>query len=325
MSENQLIRGKLGMDRPMARRTLCLSVLLFLSLLLFWKPFNLWVQFSFLHVHLSHTIFIPGLSLILIWRERKRIFSSLDSSYRHGLVLLLLAAVLYGAGHQSSFPLSQQDYLSVTIFALVLTWLALFVFCYGSASFRAATFPLLFLLLMVPVPEFLLEKIITALQDGSAVVAHKLFELSGVPTYREGFVFTLPGLVIEVAEECSGIRSSIALLVVSLLAGHLSLRSRWGKLSLTLSILPLVVLKNGLRIVVITLLGLYVDRGFLDGYLHQRGGIVFFLVSLVLLAFVLKAVQRFERWNSKDDGLLAQPSTSPGNDGGRPAQALPGP
>ena len=297
------------MDRLMARRTLCLGVLFFLSVVLFWEPVKLLIHFSFQYVHFSHIFLIPPLSLILILWERKRVFSSIGSSYRPGLLLLLVAAVLYGVASRNSFVLSQHDYLSVSTLALVLTWLGLFVLFYGLRSFRAAAFPLLFLLLMVPVPEVLLWKIISALQEGSAAVAHGLFELSGVPTYRDGFLFTLPGLTIEVAEECSGIRSSIALFVTSLLAGHLFLRSGWGRIVLTLSIIPLAILKNGLRIVVITLLGIHVDQGFLTGYLHHRGGIVFFLLSLSLLAIVLGMLQRFEKRNRREDGALAQALT----------------
>ena len=294
------------MNRRMARRNLCFGVFFLLSVLLFWKPLKLLLYFSFQNVHLSHIFLIPLLSLILIWWERKGIFSSVRSSYGSGLLLLSVAAVLYGVAFQNPFLLSQHDYLSASTLALVFTWLAIFALCYGSASFQAAAFPLLFLLLMVPVPELLLGRIISALQEGSAALAHGLFKLSGVPTYRDGFYFTLPGLTIEVAEECSGIRSSIALFVTSLLAGHLSLRTGWGRLSLILLVIPLALLKNAVRIVVITLLGLYVDRGFLTGYLHHRGGIVFFLFSVALLVIVLGVLQRLEDRNRRDGGALSQ-------------------
>jgi ribose/xylose/arabinose/galactoside ABC-type transport system permease subunit len=93
-------------------------------------------------------------------------------------------------------------------------------------------------------------------------------------------------------------------------------------MSLTMSIIPLAILKNGLRIVVITLLGIYVDRGFLTGYLHRRGGIVFFLLSLALLAIVLGMLQRFESRKRKDGGSLSQPSRKSGETDGRPEPAL---
>ena len=131
-------------------------------------------------------------------------------------------------------------------------------------------------------------------------------------------------MIIEVAEECSGIRSSIALLVTGLLACHLFLRSGWGKIALILSIVPLALLKNGVRIVTITLLGIYVDPGFMTGYLHQSGGIVFFLFSLAPMAIVLGVIQRFETRNKKENGSPSQPSMKSGEADGRLAQALSG-
>jgi hypothetical protein len=94
------------------------------------------------------------------------------------------------------------------------------------------------------------------------------------------------------------------------------------KISLAVSIIPLALLKNALRIVVITLLGIYVDRGFLTGQLHRNGGIVFFLLSVSLLVIELRLLQRCERWNRGEAGPLLQPSTKSGQADNRPAWAL---
>jgi exosortase len=117
----------------------------------------------------------------------------------------------------------------------------------------------------------------------------------GVPVFRDGFLFTLPGLTVEVAEQCSGIRSGISLFLVGILAGHIFLKSGWRKLALAAAVVPITIAKNGLRIVTISLLGAYVDRQVLSGPLHQAGGIPFFGVALVLLAVVLWALRRGER------------------------------
>ena len=154
---------------------------------------------------------------------------------------------------------------------------------------------MLFLFLMVPIPDFLLNQAISWLQSGSTEVSHALFELMGVPVLRNGFIFSLPGVNIEVARECSGIRSSLALFITTLLAGHLFLRSTWTKAVLTFITLPLLVVKNGIRIVTVTMLSIYVDPGFLTGRLHQQGGILFFLLALVFLAPVLRLLQTSER------------------------------
>ena len=75
--------------------------------------------------------------------------------------------------------------------------------------------------------------------------------------------FALPALAIEVAEECSGIRSSLALLITGLLAGHMLLRTPWTRTALMAAIVPIAIMKNAVRIVVLTLRSTYVDRGFI--------------------------------------------------------------
>ena len=143
-----------------------------------------------------------------------------------------------------------------------------------------------------------LSRLFPSWLSGSAEVSYAVFELLGGPVYRTGFIFALPGLTIEVAKECSGIRSSLALLITSLLAGHLFLRSAWTKAVLTLATLPLLIVKNGIRIVTLSLLSIYVDPSFLTGSLHRDGGIVFFFLALVLLTPVLWLLQTSERTGS---------------------------
>ena len=104
----------------------------------------------------------------------------------------------------------------------------------------------------------------------------------------------MPGVTIEIAKECSGIRSSVALVITSLLAGHLFLRSSWKKAVLTLTTVPLLIVKNGIRIVTLSLLSIYVDPGFLTGGLHRDGGILFFFLALALLTPVLWLLQKSE-------------------------------
>ena len=111
-----------------------------------------------------------------------------------------------------------------------------------------------------------------------------------MPVTRDGRRLSIAGLTVEVATECSSIRSSLMLLVTSMVLAHLLLRSASGKGIVILAAIPLSVAKNGLRIFVISMLGAYVDPGYLHGRLHHDGGIVFFLVFLagffVLLRFV---------------------------------------
>ena len=157
---------------------------------------------------------------------------------------------------------------------------------------------MLFLFLTIPLPEFLLNRVIYILQQGSASIAEITFDLAGVPALRDGFVFHLARFNIEVARECSGIRSSIALLILALLVGHLFLRAFWKQAVFAVCGLLVMIVKNGVRIATLTILAQYVDPGFLYGKLHHQGGVVFFLLGLLLLLPILWLLQRGEHRSS---------------------------
>src|SRR4029077_14865591 len=145
---------------------------------------------------------------------------------------------------------------------------------------------------------FLLNRAIFVLQKGSAETTAAVFDLMGVPFLREGFVFHLARANIEVARECSGIRSSMALLILALLVVHFRLKSNWKKALFVACGLLMMMIKNGIRIATLTLLAVYVNPSFLTGKLHHDGGVVFFLLGLLFLLPVLLLLQRGERQES---------------------------
>jgi exosortase len=154
---------------------------------------------------------------------------------------------------------------------------------------------------MIPIPEVILHKIINVLQVASTEVSDLLFGLMGVPYTRDGFVFNLPRISIEVAEECSGIRSSLALFITSVLAGYFFLDEFWKKTALALFVFPVTVFKNGIRIITLSLLGSYVDEKFLtQSWLHHSGGFVFFIPALALLGLALWALRRKPQGASRE-------------------------
>jgi exosortase len=183
--------------------------------------------------------------------------------------------------------LDESSRLSLRILVLVLCWLSFVLLIFGPSVFWRFRFPLFFLLLLVPLPDAILAKAVLGLQAASAKTSYGLFRLAGIPVTQSGFVLSLPGLEIEVAQECSGIRSTMMLLVTSLVLGHMFLKSGWQKLVLTLLVIPIAVLKNGVRIFVLAALAVYVDAGWLNGRLHHRGGVVFFLFGTALVGLII--------------------------------------
>lgn len=283
--------------------------LVVLSVIIFWRTFHALVLFSLDHESSSHILLIPVVSIYLLWTERSRIFQMVRPAPGRGTTLVLAAIALYffTASHWSA--LDPERFLPGATLAIVLLWLGAFLLCFGVTAWRRACFSLLFLLLMVPLPPTLLDRSIYLLQQGSTEIAYLLFKALGVPVLREGFLLTVPGVTIEVARECSGIRSSVALFITCLLAAHLFLRTKWRMLVFVLLAFPLAIIKNGIRITTLTLLSVYVDPGFLTGRLHHEGGFVFFLLALAILFPVLVLLQKSEA-HTRASGLIPQKTES---------------
>jgi exosortase len=265
------------------------------SCLLFLRPLTAFVAYSLSNENASHLLLIPLISAWVVFLERDRIFRALGSDGFAASVFLAAGAVLSVAAFLAGSRWSALNQLSVYVLALVLVWTAGFALFFGKQALRNARFPLLFLLLTIPIPDFILDKVIYLLQKGSAEIAAVLFDWSAVPVLRDGFVFHLAHVSIEVARECSGIRSSLAILVLAILVAHFSLETFWKQALLVAASLFVMILKNGVRIVTLTLLASYVDPGFLYGKLHHEGGVVFFLFGLLLLAPLVWLLQRRER------------------------------
>jgi exosortase len=243
----------------------------------------------------SHIVLIPLVTCYLFYQERRGIFGTTAPSYGLGGILIGGGMAFYLLGVGLGIRLSENDLVALWVFSSLVFWIGGFILLYGWKAFRKNSFPFLFLVFMIPIPDILLSKIIYALQSASTEVSEVLFFLIGVPYEREGFVFHLPGVSIEVADVCSGIRSSLALFITSILAGHFFLDRFWKKAILAVVVFPITVFKNGIRIMTLSLLGAYVDPRFLTGgFLHKSGGFLFFIPALGLLGLAAWALRRRE-------------------------------
>lgn len=241
---------------------------------------------------------IPLISGYLVWNRRKELVAS--SGYSGGLgwsmaIAGTLALGAYFALALAGWSLGKTDSLAWLIFSFICLVNSCCLLAAGKRNTSIVIFPLALLFLMLPLPSILEKISVAILQRASAEVAYILIKLSGMPVFREGLVFTLPNFRMEVAEECSGIRSTLVLFITSLLAGHLFLRRKSFKGLLALAVLPIGILRNGFRILVITWLTVNVDRTIgVDGPVHKKGGPFFFVLSLGALFGLLFLLRRFE-------------------------------
>jgi exosortase len=256
------------------------------------------IHFALQNDDASHILLIPLICAWVIYLERRTVFHRLSSDIPSAVFLFFVAAFFYAWTTWYGAKWILLSNLTGYGLALVLFWISGFALFFGRPALQNARFSLLFLFLAVPLPEFLLNRAILVLQKGSAEITAALFDLMGVPFLREGFVFHLARVNIEVARECSGIRSSMALLILALLVAHFSLKSIWKKALFVACGLFMMIIKNGIRIATLTMLATYVDPSFLTGKLHHQGGVVFFLLGLLFLLPVLLLLERSERKES---------------------------
>jgi exosortase len=261
------------------------------SLIVFWAPLQGLVKFSS-NSESSYIPLIPPICAFLIIVRRHSIFRYAKPSPGIGIFTVAAAILLFFSSNL--LVIGATSRLELSALAIVSTWCGVFVLCFGARVTRTAMLPLSLLLFMIPVPETVMNRAVEFLQHGSAVMSYHLFRAIGVPAVREGMTISLSRIVLEVAPECSGIRSSISLLILTLAGANLYLRSGWNKFLLVLTLGPLMILKNAIRIVTLSTLALYVNPGFLNGRLHQQGGIVFFLIAVAMLIPVVAVMRRCE-------------------------------
>jgi exosortase C (VPDSG-CTERM-specific) len=251
----------------------------------------------------SHILLVPFISGYLLYLRRGRLLIRYRRSITGTVALSGIGIAALAAGIEWRTSLSLNDELALLALAYV-GFLATGGFLFlGSKWMRAAAFPIAFLIFMVPLPGIVVNWLEDASVSGSAEVAALFFRAAGTPLVRHGTLFELPGIAIRVAQECSGIHSSWVLFITSLIASNLFVKAWWRRIALVAFVIPLGILRNGFRILVIGLLCVHVGPHMIDSPIHHRGGPIFFALSLIPLFLLLWWLRRQERRSSPGETL----------------------
>lgn len=244
-------------------------------------------------VFLLHPTFI---SMVQIW-ERSETFA-------HGFVILPIALWLTWKKRQylAAVPTQPDWRAMLAIMPLGLGWLAariagvlvveqyMFVgvliasvwLLMGPRMLRAAAFPLMFLLLMVPNGEGLIPHLIEFTSDFTVGAVR----LIGIPVYREGPFFTLPSGEWNVVEGCSGLRYLISSVTLGVLYAYLTYRTLWKRIVFSLAAVIVPVFANGMRATMIVLIAHYSDMKLALGVDHFIYGWVWFGLVMLIMFWV---------------------------------------
>jgi exosortase C (VPDSG-CTERM-specific) len=246
----------------------------------------------------SHILLVPFIAMYLVWLKRRDLAPESETARRLAVgpfVLGLAMLAGYWLGARPGWSPGTENYLAVMTFSFVaFLWTGCFL-CFGVETLTRLAFPLGFLIFIVPFPTAVEHGLEAFLQRGSATAACALLKLSGMPVLKDGLELQLPGFSMQVAPECSGIHSSLVLFITSLLAGHLFLSKAWTRASLALVVIPLGILRNGLRICILGQLCVNVSPDWIHSRLHLRGGPLFFAASLVPFFLLLLWLCRVEQ------------------------------
>ncbi len=285
-------------SRVLSRRLKLFAVFGVLLCAVFVGPLIGLARLSHTHALHSHIPLIPVITAYLIWMRRRELPQNPTGSPAFAAIPAAIGLVglhAYFKGEAGGVTNPGTDAIAAAIFAFVCLLWASALFLLGWSFLRPIAFPVIFLIFMVPLPTFMVNAIEVFLQYASAEAAAFLFWITGSTVFRHGLVFQLPGITIQVAEECSGIRSTYVLFITSLLAGHLLLRSHWRRVLLALFVIPLGILRNGFRVYTIGWLCVHISPTMIDSAIHRRGGPVFFVLSLIPLFLLLIWLYRTER------------------------------
>jgi len=230
----------------------------------------------------SHGFLIPIVSLYFFYERRKELSALNRSSNWIGLVLLLFGIVLLLLGNLAT------EYFTMR-FSILVVLGGIILFLLGKEVFKTLLFPIVFLIFMIPIPSVLMDRITFPMQLFASKVAAKSLYLIGIPALREGNVILLANTSLEVAEACSGIRSLISLLALSVVFAYFSQKTTLKRVLLILSTFPIAILANAARVTGTGILAHHYGDKVAQGFFHGFSGWILFVVAFVCL-FLLGAM-----------------------------------
>ncbi|CAN5669080.1 exosortase [soil metagenome] len=233
----------------------------------------------------SHGFFVLPLALYFGWERRRAL---LAAQPRPGIAGALVIALSLGVWLAGTFGAE----LFLTRVSLLGVIAGTIWFLWGSQHLRILAFPLLFLLLMVPIPAIIFNQLAFPLQLFASQVGEQVISAAGIPVLRDGNILRLPSRTLEVAEACSGIRSLVSLIMLAVVLGYFTERRTWPRILIAISAVPIAILANAARVAGTGLAAEWVSPKAADGFFHTFSGWLVFVVAFAGLMAVQQAAAR---------------------------------
>jgi len=227
----------------------------------------------------SHGFVVPLFVGYVVYQRRHELRQVPLEPSNLGFPVMLGAIVLFLAG-----TLGAELFVSRSSLLFLLGGMILFFA--GWKMLRAVAFPLVFLVLMIPLPALIYNQVTFPLQLLASRLASNSLELFGVPVLREGNVLVLPNYSLEVVEACSGIRSLMSLIALAVAYGYFVERRLWARITLVVLMLPIAVASNALRVVGAGVVTYFWGPQYAEGFFHFFQGWLIFVSAVACMLFV---------------------------------------
>jgi exosortase len=245
---------------------------------------------------------VPLAAAYMIWIKRDALRNCSLRADVSGVMVSIVGIALNAAGLYYLFA-------SLANIGLVITALGIAITLLGRDGFRKIWFPLLFLFLMIPLPNRIHHAVLLPLQSVGAKVSVAVLEVTGVPTERFGHVLEVGGFRVAVAEACSGLRMAVAFLVVACVTAHIVNRPPWQKIAVVASAVPIALICNVVRIVFTACLYNAGKPELAQGLFHDAAGLLMMPIAVALIIFELWVFKRLTAPSAPDGMSKMAPGT----------------
>jgi exosortase len=224
----------------------------------------------------GHGFFVPLFSLYILWNERERWARTEIRPSNLGFAVMLGAVGLLVLG-------SLGAELFTTRISMLVLLAGMILFLAGRKALEAVSFPLGYLVWMIPIPVIIYNQITFPMQLIASRLASASLELFHVPVLRDGNILVLSNYSLEVVEACSGVRSLMSLMALAVAYAYLVSPQRWVRYFLAVFMIPIAIVTNAFRIMVAGILAHRYGSRAAEGFLHEFSSWVVFLVALLLM------------------------------------------